>query len=91
MLTSKEINERLQRDFYKSKISTVGASPAQHKEACKDQARLDDLFETEALAALGLIGHPKEKAVWNLAYEYGHACGMSEVWHYLQDLADLVK
>lgn len=36
---------------------------------------------------------PKSKAasIFSLAYEYGHACGITEVRHYLDDFIELVR
>ena len=34
---------------------------------------------------------PRFEAVWRLAWEYGHACGLREVEIYFADLVPLVK
>jgi hypothetical protein len=49
-----------------------------------------DQFKEDALAEIGLIGHPKADILFSKAYERGHSSGYSEVWYYMQDLAELV-
>jgi hypothetical protein len=53
--------------------------------------RLDAEFKADALAEVGLTGHPKADAAYSLAWEYGHAAGLSEVMNYLPELADLAR
>lgn len=38
-----------------------------------------------------LVGHPKLDAVYQLAWDYGHASGFGEVESYFSELAKLVK
>lgn len=57
----------------------------------EEDSRLAEEFKADALAEVGLTGHPKADKVYHLAWEYGHSAGFSEVMNYLPDLADLVK
>jgi hypothetical protein len=50
-----------------------------------------DRFYHDALSALGIVGHPKADKAYQIAYENGHAGGMSEVFGYLMDLAELLR
>lgn len=56
----------------------------------EEDGRLSDLFRTEALAELGLAGHPKADKAYSLAWSQGHSAGFSEVYIYLQELAELL-
>ena len=55
------------------------------------QTGYDGDFSTDVFEALGISDNPKKWDVFNLAWEYGHSYGYSEVWNYLMDLADLIK
>ena len=52
---------------------------------------MEDLFKADALEAVGLTGHPKADKAYAFAWELGHASGYSEVFSYLQDIADVLK
>lgn len=47
-------------------------------------------FKTAALEDAGLANHPKAERLWMKAWEDGHACGHTEVYNHLLDLADIV-
>ena len=47
-------------------------------------------MEADALAALGLTGHPKADALWRLAWEHGHSHGAESVLMFAEDFADLL-
>lgn len=49
------------------------------------------LFKTDALEAVGIAKHPKADLIFSRAFEYGSEKGYQEVFHYLQDLALIVK
>lgn len=48
-------------------------------------------FKHDALAALGLLEHPKRDTLYALAYEHGHANGYSEIYYYMESLSELLK
>lgn len=54
-------------------------------------ARLVADHKAKMAAQHGLVGHPKLDAVYQLAWDYGHASGFGEVESYFDDLAKLVK
>lgn len=56
-----------------------------------ESSRLVEEFKADALAEVGLTGHPKADKVYFLAREHGHSAGLHEVMNYLVDFADLVK
>lgn len=47
-------------------------------------------FEEALADEFGLTNHPKRNKVWNMAWENGHSCGLTEVLGYYEDYADLV-
>lgn len=47
-------------------------------------------FQVDALADVGLTHHPKAKKAFELAWSYGHASGLREVYDHLVELADLL-
>lgn len=56
----------------------------------EESRRLEQQFRRDAIEAAGLKDHPKAKAAYGLAWEYGHSAGYAEVYYYLLDLADLL-
>jgi hypothetical protein len=76
----------------KDEVHLEGAErEAARKAYREEESRLAEVFKADALAEVGLTGHPKADKVYSLATEYGHSAGFSEVMNYLPDLADLVK
>jgi hypothetical protein len=55
----------------------------QNEERHEHRARMEEKH--------GLAGHPKAKRLYELAWDYGHASGYSEIELYYEDLADLLK
>lgn len=47
-------------------------------------------FQADALRELGLTDHPKAGKLYQMAWEHGHASGLSEVWYWLNELKDLI-
>ena len=39
----------------------------------------------------GIEGNPKRDVLWNIAYEWGHSSGLSEVERVYDDLVELIK
>lgn len=80
-------------DKYKTKLPYAPRSkdPAMCEAYMKDQARLEAMFRTDALEAVGLTTHPKADKAFAYAWEHGHASGYSEVFIHLQDIAELLR
>lgn len=55
----------------------------------REHQRLLEEFKRAALEYVGLAGHPKAERIYAYAWEQGHSSGLSEVLHYLEDLAEL--
>lgn len=55
-----------------------------------EEKRLEGLFKEDAIAEVGLLGHPKAEKTFELAWTYGHESGLHEVWAYLKQLTELV-
>lgn len=60
----------------------------------REMQELDGQMRTNCRTMLaelyGLVGHPKEQKVWDMAWDMGHASGWSEVAIQYDNLADLV-
>lgn len=52
--------------------------------------RLMEEFRADIKEEFGLTGHPKADQVWNLAWQYGHSAGFSEVYNHMAEFAPLV-
>lgn len=61
------------------------------EERIAEGERVIELLRLELEASNGMTGHTKADAVWQLAWDYGHAYGRSEIKSYYIDLAELVK
>ncbi len=57
----------------------------------EEAARLQAEFKVDLIEEHGVTGHPKAERVFNLAWEYGHSSGLSEVADYFDDLVGLIK
>ncbi len=66
-----------------------------HREAVKayhiEEGRLMDQFRKDAIEEAGLTGHPKADKAFALAWQEGHASGLSDVMTHLYELAELLK
>jgi hypothetical protein len=61
-------------------------------EKCRQkQFLLNEKFKEDVLAEFGLTGHPKADKVYAMAWEHGHANGLSEVEYWVGELVELVK
>ena len=56
-----------------------------------EDARLTNLFKKDAFEELGIADNPKREKLYEIAWELGHADGLSEVWWHMVDLAQLIK
>lgn len=57
--------------------------PEEDRYGEKQCAKLEEEFD--------IVDHPKARALWNLAWEYGHSYGGEEVRSYYVDMVDLIK
>ena len=57
----------------------------------RDRVAKKGEFQTDLLANLGLTGHPKAQLLFDLAWEFGHAEGYSEVFTHAACMAELLK
>jgi lipopolysaccharide biosynthesis regulator YciM len=57
----------------------------------EESNRLVAEHKAKMAAEYGLVDHPKLDAVYQLAWDYGHAAGFGEVESYFSELAKLVK
>ena len=95
-MTNKCIYEKIAQNYYCTKLEYPRpTSHPNYKELIKvyraDCARLEAEFKKDLLEEVGLLDHSKGEMVYNLAYQYGHDAGLSEIMNYADDLAELVK
>lgn len=57
----------------------------------EDQGRLNLVFKTDLMAALGLTNHPKADLFYRKVWDLGHSSGFHEVTIHAEDLAELMK
>ena len=57
----------------------------------EEENRKEREFRQRLIDKHGLDGHPKESVLYQLAYDYGHSAGWTEVEMYYDDLAELLK
>lgn len=88
-LTEKEITEamNLRNEFEQNKKKYNEASDRWRAE----EAKLNALFFDDCAKEEGLVNHPKRNLVEGKAWEHGHASGYSDIWHWYQEFADVVK
>lgn len=56
-----------------------------------DQGNLElVVFKADLEAEFGLVNHPKADKLFNKAWEMGHSAGLSNVYHYYDDLYELI-
>jgi hypothetical protein len=55
------------------------------------QTALELEFKADLFDEHGVTGHPKAQRAFDIAWDYGHSSGYSEVANYFDDLADLLK
>lgn len=85
-------------DAYKNKLPYASrkVQPALHEAYVRENQRLEAKFKADALYDVGLQGpngqgHPKADKAFALAWDHGHSSGFSEVYNYLQELAELLE
>lgn len=86
------VYQKINNKEYDTKLPYVPRreNPEEHEKYSKDQFRLEDKFEKDAIEAVGLKGHPKAGKAYALAWEHGHSAGYSEVLNYLSEFAELI-
>ena len=84
------VMEKIASEFYHTPL-TPGGGPDALKRYREDINRRDEIFKADLLAEHGLTDHPKAQAIYRLAWEHGHAGGLSEVVNYFIEFAELVK
>jgi hypothetical protein len=55
-----------------------------------EESRLSAAFVNDAIEAVGLKDHPKAGKAFSFAWELGHSAGYSEVFSYLQSIAEVL-
>ncbi len=61
-----------------------------------ETSRLELIFKTDCETATfgvatGTLVEKKKKAVWNKAWEHGHAEGFSNIWYWYDEFAEVTK
>jgi hypothetical protein len=56
-----------------------------------DRNRLVEVFKHDSLEELGILNHPKADKLFDIAWEEGHSNGLTEVWLWMETLADLLN
>ena len=75
----------IERDF--DRIAYRAAMDAYATETRK----LNEEFMTDLFEEFGVEDNPKRYRAYDLAYEYGHSAGYSEIYNYFCDIVDLIK
>jgi hypothetical protein len=57
----------------------------------EEQGRVMAEFRAAVAAELGLTGHPKFDALYDIAWSHGHSSGFSEVYYWCDELAPLIR
>lgn len=85
--------DRLNDDYYKNTkpFAFRSKDPETHRAYSEEEQRLSNEFYEDAIDTVGLTGHPKASAAFNLAWEERHSSGRREVAEFLRDVAELLK
>ena len=57
----------------------------------QEEDRLFNLWKSDLYAEYGVTNNPKVEQAFQLAWDFGHACGYEEVERYFMDFAELIK
>jgi hypothetical protein len=93
----KSIQQKINEDYYRTKLEYPRRGKEDpNREALikawkEDRCRLEAEFKRDLLDDLGMTDHPKADHLYDLAYQYGHASGYSEIYNYADELAELLK
>lgn len=75
-------------EYYSQQVPFDRHNPAEyHRRICQ----LNEEFKQDLFAEYGVTNHPKAERVFELAYQYGHSAGYSEVMFYFGDLVQLIR
>ena len=55
------------------------------------ERKIHDQFKQDMFEELGVTDNPKKDLLFSKAWEMGHSYGFSEVFHYAEELVDLIK
>lgn len=88
-----DIYEKLRTDYYKTKLPYAPRSKDLKvwEAHMADSRRLNEEFKRDALEEVGLTDHPKAEKAWSFAWEEGRSAGRSEVFGYLDRIAEVLK
>ncbi len=53
--------------------------------------KLEKEFAEDLYEEFDVVANPKKYKVYQMAYEHGHASGHQEVYHWFQELVELIK
>jgi hypothetical protein len=98
------VQEKIRYGCYKTKLSypdpqnypPLGSHDPEFRKAREewyaDNTRLERVvFKEDLCKAHGVEGNPKADLCFNLAWEHGHAAGLSEVEGYFSEFVELIK
>ncbi len=87
------VREKLAAGHYKNAkpFASISRDRAMYDAYCHEQARLESEFRLDLSVEHGVAGHHKETKLWELAWEHGHSCGLSEVVNYYEQFVELLK
>ena len=61
------------------------------KDYIKEIAEINEAWKSDLFKEFGVSDNPKKELCYNLAYEYGHSSGYSEIYNYFSTLVELIK
>ena len=78
---------------YESKLPYARKSqdPTAYDLRREDERRLRELFRNDLRTEYGLMNHPKEDLLFEIAWDHGHSAGYPEVARHYEDFARLLK
>jgi hypothetical protein len=50
----------------------------------------NEIFRGDLEQEFGVVGHPKSKRLFELAWEHGHSSGLNDVYYYYSDFVELI-
>jgi len=56
-----------------------------------EKRKLEEQFQRDVEEHFGTVGNPKAQRFWELAWEFGHSFGFSEVYNYYSEWVDLIQ
>lgn len=83
-----DVRKFMEQGRYKNKIAY---SKETRKEYQAEESRIYEEFRVDLAIEHGLVDHPKEKILFEMAWSHGHASGYSEVVTFYEELVNLIK